>query len=61
MAISAISPSPQFQQAAQSSSLHRHGGRSQTPSISDIDAQGSSVASSAPSTGHVGKKLDVTA
>jgi hypothetical protein len=61
MAISAISPSPQFQQAAQSSSLHRHGGRSQTPSVSDIDAPSSSGVSTVPSTGHVGKKLDVTA
>jgi hypothetical protein len=61
MAISATTPSPQFPQAAQSSLLHRHGGRNQTPSISDIDAQGSSVASTAPSTGHVVRKLDVTA
>jgi len=61
MAISAVSPSPQFQQAAQLSSLHRHGGGSRTPSISDIGARDSGVASTAPSTGHVGKKLDVTA
>jgi hypothetical protein len=60
MAISAISPSPQFQQVGQSSSLHRNS-RSQASSLSDIDAQSSNAAPSAPSTGRVGKKIDVTA
>jgi hypothetical protein len=59
MAISAISSSPQLQ-LTQASSLHRHG-RSQASSLSDVDAQSSNVAPSAPSTGRVGKKLDVTA
>jgi hypothetical protein len=60
MAISAISPSPQFQQVGQSSSLHRNS-RSQASSLSDIDAQSSNAAPSALSTGRVGKKIDVTA
>jgi hypothetical protein len=61
MAVSAISPSPQLQQGTQMSALHRQHGRNQASSISDIDAQGSSVASASPSTGRVGQKLDVKA
>jgi hypothetical protein len=59
MAISAISSGSQLQQAAQLSSPHKHG-RAKTASVSDVDAQSSSVASAAPSTGGVGKKLNVT-
>jgi hypothetical protein len=55
MAISAISPSPQFQQVGQSSSLHRNS-RSQASSLSDIDAQSSNAAPSAPSTAGSAKK-----
>jgi hypothetical protein len=58
MAISGISSSAPPPQLAQSSSSHRHG-RGQAASISDVDGQSSSTA--APSTGRVGKKLDVTA
>jgi hypothetical protein len=58
MAISGISASPQTQQAASSSALHRHS-RSQAPSISDVDGQSSSVAA-APPTGRVGKAVDIT-
>ncbi|HSZ67033.1 MAG TPA: hypothetical protein VK825_12580 [Xanthobacteraceae bacterium] len=59
MAISGISSSPQASQAVSSSALHRHS-RNQAPSISDVDGQSSSVASAAPSTGRVGKAVDIT-
>jgi hypothetical protein len=60
MAISGISASPQPQQVSPQSALHRHS-RSQAPSISDVDGQSSSVAAAAPSTGRVGKTVDITA
>jgi hypothetical protein len=59
MAISGISASPQAQQAASSSPLQRHG-RSQAPSISDVDGQNSSATAAAPSTGRAGKAVDIT-
>ena len=62
MAISGISPGGIYatsQQPLQSVSQHKHG--HQSTSLSDIDAQSSSVASPPSSTGKVGSKIDVTA
>jgi hypothetical protein len=39
---------------------HKHGGH-HSHSLTDIDAQGSSVASTPSSTGKIGSKLDLTA
>jgi hypothetical protein len=47
------------QQAAQSSSSHVHNGR-RIQSLTDIDAQGSSVASAPGATGKIGSKVDIT-
>ncbi|MGA2892933.1 MAG: hypothetical protein ABSE22_08685 [Xanthobacteraceae bacterium] len=60
LAISGIgaAQSSQPAQMSQSTGQHRHGGHSH--SISDVDAQSSSVASAAKSTGRVGSKLNVT-
>jgi len=58
--ISGLAASPQAQQVAQSSSQHKHG-RTQTPSISDVDAQSSSTNSTKRSTGRVGGKVDISA
>ncbi len=60
MAAAAISSNPLPQISAQVSPSHRHG-RNQNTSMSDIDAQNSSTTAAAPSTGRVGKKLDVRA
>jgi hypothetical protein len=60
MAVSGIAAGPQAQQVAQSSPQHKHG-RSQTPSISDVDAQNSSTASNNRSTGRVGGRVDISA
>jgi hypothetical protein len=63
MAISGISAGSSHasaQQAVQSLGQHKHGGH-HLHSLSDIDAQGSSVMSAASSTGKVGSKVDVTA
>jgi hypothetical protein len=63
MAISGIAASPQAQTAQQSvqpPAHHRRGG-AQPPSISDVDAQGSSTASSNRSTGSVGGRVDISA
>ncbi|MFZ0424530.1 MAG: hypothetical protein WAL80_16765 [Xanthobacteraceae bacterium] len=46
-------------QAAQHSGQHRN--RTHAPSVSDIDAQSSSVAASTKSTGRVGSRVDVRA
>jgi hypothetical protein len=62
MAISGIStaaPPPSSHQAAHARGHHKRGGHSS--SLSDIDVQGSSVATAPSSTGKVGSKLDVTA
>jgi len=62
MAISAVSAAGIYtagQQPVQSASQHKHGGHPSF-SISDIDAQGSSVAMAPSSTGKVGSKVDVT-
>jgi hypothetical protein len=48
------------QQAASTSGRHRQSGR-QTPSLTDIDAQGSSVASAPSATGKIGSKVNITA
>lgn len=63
MAISAVSAAAfrtASQQGVQSLAQHKHGGH-HPPSLSDIDAQGSSVASAPGATGKVGSKIDVTA
>ncbi len=60
MAVSGIAAGPQAQQVAQSFSQHKHG-RSQTPSISDVDAQNSGTASNNRSTGRVGGRVDISA
>jgi hypothetical protein len=46
------------QQPSPSSALHRHHGH-QTPSNTDIDAQGSSVASAPSSTHKIGSKINI--
>ena len=61
MAISGIpAAGPPSQQAAQLSGQHKHGGH-HARSLSDIDAQGSSVASAPSATGKVGSKVNITA
>jgi len=65
MAISTIAASANFQpslpQVSQSSGHHhRHGGHHQG-SISDVDAQSSSVASVGAATGTVGRTVNMTA
>jgi hypothetical protein len=62
MAVSAVSAAGIYsasQQPVQSASQHKHGGH-HSRSISDIDAQGSSVATAASSTGKVGSKVDIS-
>jgi len=63
MAISGIgaaaSAPPASGPLPQSSGHHRHGAHSRP--ISDLDAQSSSVASTASSTGGIGSKVNVTA
>jgi hypothetical protein len=59
--ISAVSPQASSQQAMQTLGPHKHGGHHHSASLSDIDAQGSSLASAASSTGKVGSKVDLTA
>jgi hypothetical protein len=63
MAMSGISAAgfqASSQQAVQSLGTHKHGGHHRSTSLSDIDAQGSSLASAASSSGKVGSKVDVT-
>ncbi len=61
MAISGISAAgPPSLQAAQLPGQHKHGGH-HARSLSDIDAQGSSVASAPSSTGKVGSMVNMTA
>jgi hypothetical protein len=48
------------QQAASASSHHRQSGQ-RTPSLTDIDAQGSSVASPPTATGKIGSRVNITA
>jgi hypothetical protein len=47
-------------QQVQRPSQHKHN-KNQTPSISDVDLQGSSVASGPSSTSKNGNKVDITA
>lgn len=58
MAIAAMSAGIQTtsQQSMQTVGQHKHGGH-RTASLSDIDAQGSSVATPASSTGKIGSKI----
>ncbi|MGB6540326.1 MAG: hypothetical protein WBF03_05535 [Xanthobacteraceae bacterium] len=63
MAISGVStaaPPPSSHQAAHALGHHKRGGH-HSSSLTDIDVQGSSVATAPSSTGKVGSKLDVTA
>jgi hypothetical protein len=60
MAISGVSTAPTSHQAAHALGHHKRGGN-QSSSLTDIDVQGSSVATPPSSTGKVGSKLDVTA
>jgi hypothetical protein len=48
------------QQAVQSLSHHKSGGR-HGQSLSDVDATGSSLASAPSKTGKIGSKIDITA
>jgi hypothetical protein len=58
--ISAASSHAASQQGMQSLAPHKHGGH-RSHSISDLDAQSSSVTSAPSSTGKVGSKVNVTA
>jgi len=63
MAISAVTPGGIYatsQQPLTSLSQHKHSANRLT-SLSDIDAQGSSVATTPSSTGKVGSKINITA
>jgi hypothetical protein len=64
MAISGISNTatqqPSSHHASQAAGHHRHG-RHHGQSLSDIDAQGSSMASAPSSTGKTGSRVNVTA
>jgi hypothetical protein len=64
MAVSGLPASTQYQpsnhQMSQSSGHHRHHGGHHM-SLSDLDAQSSSVNSAQSSTGRVGSKLNITA
>ena len=59
MAISGIAAKPQTPQVAQPLSHPQRGG-TQTPSITDVDAQNSSAASTHRATGRVGGKVDMS-
>jgi hypothetical protein len=54
-AVGAYVPNQQVQQTGQ----HKHG-KHQSLSMSDIDAQGSSVTTAPSSTGKVGRKVDIS-
>jgi hypothetical protein len=63
MAVSGLATAANFQAASQQlspSSNHKHHGGVHGASISDVDAQSSSLASSTPSTGRPGGRLDIT-
>jgi hypothetical protein len=63
MSISGIAASPQTQQIAESGaqpSAHHRRNAAQAPSISDVDAQSASTASSKRSTSRAGGKVDIT-
>jgi hypothetical protein len=64
MAVSGISPAASShvasQQVASTSSRHQQSGQ-RPPSLTDIDAQGSSVVSAPSATGKVGSKINITA
>jgi hypothetical protein len=51
---------PPIQQLSPSSNHHRHNGGIHGPSISDVDAQSSSVAPSGGLPGNAGSKVDFT-
>ncbi len=59
-AMSAAGVQTMSQQSMQTVGQHKHGGH-RTASLSDVDAQGSSVATPASSTGKIGSKIDVRA
>jgi hypothetical protein len=58
--ISAATFSAGSQQAMQSLSAHKHGGR-HPHSLTDIDSTGSSAATAPSVTGKTGSKIDITA
>jgi len=58
--ISAASSPPPSQPPVQTLGRHKHGGH-HAQSLSDVDAQGSSVASAPSSTGKVGSKVNMSA
>jgi hypothetical protein len=58
--ISAAGIQPSSQQAMQPLGQHKHG-RHHTQSISDLDAQSSSVASAPSPTGKIGSNINITA
>ena len=64
MAISGVSATAgayaASQQPVQSIGQHKHG-KHQAMSISDVDAQSSSIASAPGTTGKIGSKIDITA
>ena len=63
MAVSGVSAAGAYaasQQPVQSLAQHKHGHR-QAFSISDVDAQSSSIASGASSTSKIGSKVDFSA
>ena len=63
MSMSAISSAgfhASSQQGVQSLSQHKHGGRHGS-SLSNVDAQSSSVVSAPSKTGKVGSKIDISA
>jgi hypothetical protein len=54
----AATPPPPLQQLSPSSGHNKHNGNN-TPSISDVDGQSSSVAPPSNSTGRIGSVLDI--
>lgn len=58
--IASVGASLASQQPLQALGQHKHG-KHHAKSISDVDAQSSSIASSASSTGKVGSKIDISA
>jgi len=61
MAVSGISTAGAYaasQQPQQSAGPHKHSRHA--PSISDVDAQGSSIATAPSATGKIGSKVDIS-
>jgi hypothetical protein len=58
--LAAYSQQPSAQQLSESTGHRRQHGHGHQASISDVDAQSSSLASTPSTTGRVGSKLDVS-